>query len=478
MPNALHGARRVDVAPWRLSTRLSHIVNVTGVLLLVSAPFWLYELFGIYDEDLPVSLFVSGSTVALVLALNFVLILHCSRRHPSLRRLMAVGLLAKMAAAGLYVTMVVRVYLYSADMSHYFYIAQSMAMNYAQTGVLTIPTPLFGTDFPPFLTQCIFIVTGISLPVAMVIFASMSFWGAYFLYRAFCIAFSDATRFDIVATLAFLMPSCVFWTASIGKDAVVMLGAGIATYGFARVHARGGLSGYGLLAAGLAIIMTVRPHMAGILAIAFIFPHMLGANRTGLSGLALKIVGFPALVALTVLLVTQAETYVEMRDFSGGKQVVMQVARNNAGMGGSTYGGSLAARLALAPFILIRPFPFEVRNVQAAIASLEGMGLLVLFVRRRKVVYGTLSRIRSNPFAMFLVLYTIEFSIIFGASITNFGLLNRQRVMLLPFALMLFLGDSRFIPFVMPKPARVLRLRRRSPMAMSPSGLEAPTSGD
>ena len=48
--------------------------------------------------------------MALILAANYVLILHCSRRHPSLRRLMAVGLLAKMAAAGLYVTMVVRLY--------------------------------------------------------------------------------------------------------------------------------------------------------------------------------------------------------------------------------------------------------------------------------------------------------------------------------------------------------------------------------
>ena len=478
MFKSLPAFRMPEVAPWRLSPRLNLTVSVIGVLLSVSAPFWLYELFGIYDEELPVSLFVSGSTVALILALDYVLILHCSRRHASLRRLMAVGLLAKMAAAGLYITMVVRVYSYSADLSHYFYVAQGMATNYAQTGLLTIPTPLYGTEFPPFLMQCIFVVTGISLPIAMVIFASMSFWGAYFLYRAFCIGFPDATRFDIVAALAFLMPSCVFWTASIGKDAVVMLGAGIAAYGFARVHHRLGLSGYALLAAGLAIIMTVRPHMAGILAIAFIFPHVFGANRTGLSGLALKVVGIPALIALTGLLVTRAETYVEMRDFSGGKAVVMQVARSNAEAGGSTYGGSLASRLALAPFLLFRPFPFEVHNAQAAVASLEGLGLLVLFVRRRKVLYRTVSRLRSNPFAMFLALYTVEFTIIFAAATTNFGLLNRQRVMLLPFTLMLFLGDSRSVPYGESTRARAFTGRRRSPIVTIRPGLESPTAGD
>jgi hypothetical protein len=464
--------------PWRLSPRLSLTVNLAGVLVLVTAPFWLFELFAIYEENLSISFFAAASTVALIMGLNYVLILHCTRRHPSLRRLMAVGILAKMAAAGLYITMVVRLYNYSADMPHYFYAAQGMATTYAQTGTLTVPNPLWGVNFPSFLSQCIFVVTGVSLPVAMVIFASMSFWGAYFLYRAFCIGFPDATRFDMVATMAFLLPSCVFWTASISKDAVVMLGAGIASYGFARVHHRVGLQGYALLAAGLGVIMTVRPHMAGILAIAFIFPHVFGANRTGLSGLALKVVGIPALVALTWLFVSRAETYVEMRDFSGGQAAVMQVAKNNSGLGGSTYGGSLGSRMALAPFLLIRPFPFEVHNFQAALASLEGMALLVMFVRRRKVLYRTLGRIRSNPFAMFLVLYTIEFTVIFAAATTNFGLLNRQRVMLLPFTLMLFLGDSRWERQVASVPVRILRLRRRALSVVGGPGQESPAAGD
>src|SRR6266567_5741512 len=462
---------RAPESPWRLSPRLSLIVNLVGVLLFVAAPFWLYELFAIYEEDMSISVFAAASTVALILGLNYLLILHCTRRHPSLRRLMAVGLLAKMAAAGLYITMVVRLYNYTADMAHYFWVAQGFATSYAQTGILTVPTPLLGTYFPSFLAQCIFVVTGISLPVAMTIFASMSFWGAYFIYRAFCIGFFDATRFDVLATLAFLLPSCIFWTASISKDAVVMLGAGIATYGFARVHHRVGLQGYVLLVTGLGVIMTVRPHMAGILAIAFIFPHVFGANRTGLSGLALKVVGIPALVALTWLFVSQAATYVEMRDFSGSKSAVIQVARSNASFGGSTYGGSLGARMALAPFLLIRPFPFEVHNFQAAFASIEGLALLIMFVRRRKVLYRTLGRIRSNPFVMFLALYTVEFTIIYAAATTNFGLLNRQRVMLMPFTLMLFLADLRSEVPVASLPVRILRMRRRSLQVASDSGL-------
>src|SRR6266851_6588208 len=112
---------RVPVSgPWRLSPRLTSVVNLTGALLLVTAPFWLRELFATYEyEVMPISLFAAVSIVALIMSFDYVLMLYCTRRHPSLRRLMVVGLLAKLAAAGLYITMVVRVYEYTADMAHY-----------------------------------------------------------------------------------------------------------------------------------------------------------------------------------------------------------------------------------------------------------------------------------------------------------------------------------------------------------------------
>jgi len=475
MLKSLRSFRSVTKSPWALSPRLNLIVNIATGLLFISAPFWMHELFGVYEENRSISLFASSTIVALILLANYVLLFYCTRQHPSLRRLMAAGLLAKFAAAGLYISMVVRLYYYAADMAHYFWSAQEYATIYQQTGILTVPTPLLGTEFPPFLVQCIFVITGISLPVAMVIFASMAFWGAYFIYRAFSIGFPEANRVDLLATLVFLLPSCVFWTAAIGKDAVVMLGSGLAAYGFARVHQHINLHGYLFLAAGLGIVMMVRPHMSGILAVGLVFPYLFGGHRTGISGLAMKIIGLPALVALTFLFVARAETYVEIKDLSESKSAVMHVARANA-MGGSTYGNSLASRLALAPFLLIRPFPFEVHNVQAALASLEGIGLLALFWRRRKVLYGTVRNIRSNPFAMFLLLYSVEFTVIYAAATTNFGLLNRQRVMLIPFAVMLFLGDSRVEQTVLTVPANMLRRRRTPLMRVRPASLQ--TSGD
>jgi len=57
--------------------------------------------------------------------------------------------------------------------------------------------------------------------------------------------------------------------------------------------------------------------------------------------------------------------------------------------------------------------------------------------RRRKQLLSVLRNWRENPFVFFLLLFVAEFSIIFSAAITNFGLLARQRVMATPFLIML-----------------------------------------
>ena len=80
---------------------------------------------------------------------------------------------------------------------------------------------------------------------------------------------------------------------------------------------------------------------------------------------------------------------------------------------------------------------WEARNPQSAMASLEGLFLVGLGWRRRKQLLSVVKNWRENPFVFFLLLFVAEFSIIFSAAITNFGLLARQRVMATPFLIML-----------------------------------------
>jgi len=86
--------------------------------------------------------------------------------------------------------------------------------------------------------------------------------------------------------------------------------------------------------------------------------------------------------------------------------------------------------------IFFRPFPFEAENAQMLIQSVEGvllLGLVVLGWRRLKQLPGYLHR---NPFIVFAVVFLIVYVLAF-AGFGNFGILARQRVLVMPFAYML-----------------------------------------
>ena len=105
--------------------------------------------------------------------------------------------------------------------------------------------------------------------------------------------------------------------------------------------------------------------------------------------------------------------------------------------------GPVDKGLALFPVLLFRPFLWEVRSLQAAIAGIEALGLMIFVWRRRGLVRSSLRSWRHNAFVLFAWFYTLEFSIMFAGVMTNFGLLARQRVMLIPVAVMIVLSQPR-----------------------------------
>ena len=109
-------------------------------------------------------------------------------------------------------------------------------------------------------------VTGASVYVGYAVFAWLSFWGLYFLYRAFQTAIPDGDH-RRYALLVFFLPSLVFWPSSIGKEAWMLLGIGLTAFGAAKLLV--GSWGWVLpLAAGLGGTALVRPHVTAMLATA------------------------------------------------------------------------------------------------------------------------------------------------------------------------------------------------------------------
>jgi hypothetical protein len=410
------------------------IVKSIGLLTMITCPVWVLALF--YSGDF--LYFSSLLLIPFIVALNVVLALRISRQDPFLHLVLPIAIIFKLAACGLYIYMVRNVLSGGGDVDSYFDSGSKIASLYATTGEWQFLVPFWSTNFVTMLSGALQIVIGPSFSSASVIFGMLSFWGEFFAYRAFCTAFPKGDRY-LLGILLFFLPSIVFWPSTIGKDALIMLFIGLSVYGFALVNHDPSPKAFGYLILGLLGTMVVRPHIAAMLVISMTAPYLVANNRRGAAAALTKMVGFALLLGGTYFIAQQAKTFLQFDDVSGGMRAVDNVNRLNhygdAAMGDDK---SMFARAITAPVLLFRPFIWEVHNIPSTLASMEGFLLLLFTWRRRRELLEILRRWKIDSFAAFLVVYTVQFSIIFAGAMSNFGLLARQRVMLLPFALMLF----------------------------------------
>lgn len=421
------------VSGFSVSTR--DILNAAGFIGILSSPVWGVALFFSPSPDFPV--LSSVVLVPMILLVNFGLILSICKQSPELKEILSVSLMLKTAAAGIYLYMCFRLYHGSADTLHYYWIGEQIATNFKLRGEWTILHPIWGTNFICMVTGALVAMMGNAVSAAMLVYASISFWGQYFFYRVFCTAFPQGNR-ERAASLIFLLPSIVFWSAAIGKDALTCFSLGLASYGFVLMIEGKSTRGALYLLLGVALTGFVRPHMAGLFGLAVTATYIVGKHRGGTWAFARKIFGIPLLVAGTVYLVRNVQVAIGAESVSQGMNLAKALAKNNMALGGSTFGaGSLTIRLTAAPLMLFRPFPWEIHNIQAAVASLEALFLLCCFWRLRHDLRSFVTTSLRHPFVLFIIVYWVEFTVVFGIATTNFGILSRMRIMLLPLVIML-----------------------------------------
>ncbi|PYX82490.1 MAG: hypothetical protein DMG66_00750 [Acidobacteria bacterium] len=421
-------------APLPVTQQVPLPLRAMGLMLAASSPLWLWALFhasAMYTTS-------AGPFVVLLIGLaNVPLLLQVTRRDPYLRVVMAVGMLAKLAAASLYLYMAFRVYDTASDALNYFYEGSVYAYDVNSVAGWQLLHPFWSNNFIYMLAGAAQVFLGSSLQAVTILFAVASFWGEYLFYRAFCTAAPNGDH-RLAAAGFFLLPSIVFWPACIGKDAVVLLFLGGATRAFAIVsHRLAPLSVAALFLAG-AGVMLVRPHIALMLAISLLLPLLVSRNRRGLLGILSRFVAAPLLLLGTLYLASAAQKFLEVENVAQGTSLVRRVGASNY-LGGSAFQGhaSLGSRVLAAPVLFFRPFPWEIHSAQALIAASEGLLLAFLVWKRRRELLLALRASRETAVILAAILFVAQFSIIFSAAITNFGLLARERVMAMPFLVLL-----------------------------------------
>jgi hypothetical protein len=385
-------------------------------------------------------------------------------RDPRLVQLLVAALLLKLLGSLVRYWVAVAVYESNADAFEYHRVGVELAMRFRAGNFDTGLASLSGTDFISFFTGIVYTITGPSIFAGFLLYSWLAFGGMFYLYRAFTIAIPDGNRRSY-ARLLFFMPSMLYWPSSIGKEAWMLFTLGLAAYGTARVLT--GRPWRGMAVAGVAMWLAavVRAHISGMVVLGLVMAYLFARppRRLGALGPAVKLFALAVLVVVAVGLLGRTQSYLLQKgiDPQDGVTSVLAETQRRTNQGGSNFqapstGASLAKLPLAAVTILFRPYPFEVHNAQAAITALESSLLLCLTLARRRAIWHAVRQLRRWPYVVFVLVYSGLFVVAFS-SISNFGILARERTQLLPFFLVLLA-----VPAGRRRPAQTHAVERRA----------------
>lgn len=381
-----------------------------------------------------------------VAAVSIPVVVRVARREddPRVARLLPWALVLKLGSSVVRYAVAFGVYDGASDAASYHAAGEVLAPLYRKGDFSADLGGFIGTGFMKGLTGVIYAFTGPTKIGGFVVFSVIGFWGLYLFYRAFCIACPEGDRWRY-ARLVFLLPSLLFWPSSIGKEAWMTLALGLAAYGAARILARR-RAGFLLLTLGLAGMVGVRPHVAGILMVSLVAAYLLRRAPAGGSLLSPigKIAGVIVLGLALMVVVRQTQELFGVKDQFDAEAVtgILEKAQTQTSEAGSVFDSASQTNRSPSQFpsalvsVLFRPFPWEAGNPLALVASLEGLVLLGLFMVSWRRVVGAVRSVLRTPYVVLCLCYSVLF--VFGfSSFANFGILTRQRVQVLPFLVVL-----------------------------------------
>lgn len=306
--------------------------------------------------------------------------------------------------------------------------------------------PFLGTPSVDYAPAFLYALIGPTMLGGFLAFAMAAFTGTWLFYRAHRIAFPDGHH-RLYFLLLFFLPAMWFWPSSIGKDALIVFGLGMATYGLAQLNRRFSVAAAIEVLAGGGIAYVVRPPVAAIFVVAAVVGFLIrpGGHRSPFSRPVAWLVAGPFVVAGLILLVRQTGEYLfqernvqtigeylehSRENLSGGSQFSAPIPESPAGIAQATV------------TVLFRPFPWEVGSPLGVLAGVEGLIVLGVFaVRLRAGIRAILTRWRGGTIVA--VVISAGGIIVALTGIANFGLLLRQRAQLLPFFFMVFTAAPR-----------------------------------
>jgi hypothetical protein len=276
-----------------------------------------------------------------------------------------------------------------------------------------------------------------------------SSWGVLLFINAARRGVPDLLDRRYVLLMLFL-PSVLYWPSALGKDAWMLFMLGLASYGASLVFDRR-LHGWAIARSGH---LRLPPRSAAPCADSgrCACSRIRDVDSAGTSleprprsqslGAGVLVVGLSfALSATSDLLPTFSPS-----DPLGTAGDALDSVQSRTAIGGSEIDSAQANSLLTYPYavitVLLRPLPFEARSLTTLLASMESMLLIALFWKWRRNVVAAFGSLRSSAYMRFALLYAALFTFAWS-SVSNLGIIARQRVQVLPFLLVLLVVAAK-----------------------------------
>ena len=230
----------------------------------------------------------------------------------------------------------------------------------------------------------------------------------------------------------------------------MQFGLGSVALGVAYILTDRMLHGFLVAIPGGWLTYQVRAHLLGLTAIALAFAYVLGRRRrlTPTAGTSLmRPIGIVLVVLVAAFAVTQGAKQLHISALTPSSvQAELQATSASTTQEGSAFNTNVSLSPLHLPqdavTVLLRPFPWEVQSKNQILASLEGMALVAFMFLRRKSIALSLRKLREVPFLFYAWILTLLYVLLFQA-FGNFGLLVRERSIVLPALYVLLALDAR-----------------------------------
>lgn len=288
-----------------------------------------------------------------------------------------------------------------------------------------------------------------SYAATAVLFAVLSFLGAWSLFSAFYRESPQHHPWVALATL--FIPSVIFWGSGLLKDTLTLAAIGFLTLAVSNLFRfnRKKLFSIMLLILSVWILYSVKKYILLCFlpaAILWIYASYLARIKS----LVIKVLIVPVILALlvvsgyySIILIGKDDPKYSLDRIATTAQVTAYdigfYTGKDAGSGYSlgeldgTFGNMMSKAPQAINVSLFRPYLWEVKNPLMLLTAMESVLLLVATLVIIARYSGSMVRSIKNPTVLFCLVFSVSFAFAVGVSTFNFGTLARYKIPLLPF---------------------------------------------